>query len=146
MNVTPIRIILVDDHQLVRESWKMLLQNDSRFEIIADFGNGNSAIEQAEKLVPHIMLVDINMNPMNGFDLTKKICARFPSIKIIGLSINNQPEYAMRMIRSGGYGYLTKTSGTNEIIHGILEVHTGKKYICEEIRNQLSPEAINEIG
>ena len=83
MSDTPIRIILVDDHKIVRDSLKMMLHNNPRFQVIADCDNGSSAIEEAEKHMPEIMLVDINMSPMNGFDLTEKIKERFPSIHVI---------------------------------------------------------------
>ena len=139
MNNELIRIILVDDHKLVRESWRMLFGLNPRFHVIAECENGKSAIEQAEKLVPDIMLVDINMSPLNGFIVTEKIMEIMPSIKIIGLSANNQPKYATRMLELGARGYLTKTSSFEEITHGILEVHKGKLYICEEVRRNMPP-------
>jgi two-component system invasion response regulator UvrY len=134
MNIAPIRIILVDDHQLVRESWKMLLETNPRVLVIAEFEDGESAIEQAPKLLPDIMLVDINMSPVNGFTVTEKILEVSPSIKIIGLSVNNQPMYANKMLELGAKGYLTKTSTLEEVHHGILEVYNGKNYICEEVK------------
>ena len=141
MSNEPIRIMLVDDHQIVRQSWKSLLENNPRFKVIADCDNGESAIEQAEKLIPDIMLVDINMSPLNGFAVTERIMETTPSIKIIGLSVNNQPKYAIRMIELGARGYLTKTSSLEEINHGIIEVHKGEFYICEEVaRNMPAPE------
>jgi DNA-binding NarL/FixJ family response regulator len=136
----PIRIILVDDHQLMRESWKMILEHNPRFEVIADCENGLSAIEQAGKLRPEIMLIDINMSPMNGFDVTENILKKYPDIKVIGMSVNNQPVYAIRMMKSGAWGYLTKTSSTDEITDGILQVYEGRKYICNEIKKNMPPE------
>lgn len=139
MSNAPIRIILVDDHKLVRESWKMLLSNNQMFEVIAECENGHVAIEQAKKLIPDIMLVDINMSPLNGFEVTERIMDKMPSIKIIGLSVNNQPKYASRMIELGAKGYLTKTSTAEEIKHGIIQVHNGELYICEEVRKNMPP-------
>ncbi len=81
MSNAPIRIILVDDHKLVRQSWKMLLENNPRFQIIADFDNGESAIEEARQLVPDIMLVDINMSPVNGFTVTERLMETTPIYK-----------------------------------------------------------------
>ena len=138
MSNVPIRIILVDDHKLVRQSWKMLLENNPQFQIIADFNNGESAIEGARKLVPDIMLVDINMSPVNGFAVTERLMETTPTIKIIGLSVNNQPKYAVKMMELGARGYMTKTSSLEEIIHGIMEVYRGELYICEEVRKNMS--------
>src|SRR6187402_1508746 len=101
-----IRIILVDDHKLVRQSWKMLLENNPRISVVADCENGQTAIEETAKLAPDIVLVDINMSPDNGFIITEKILHMMPSAKIIGLSANNQPKYATRMIELGARGYL----------------------------------------
>lgn len=134
-----IRIILVDDHELVRKSWKMLLENNPRMEVVADCENGSTAIEQAQKLSPDIILVDINMSPDNGFVITEKLVQMMPSLKIIGLSANNQPKYASRMMELGARGYLTKTSSLEEINHGINEVHEGRFYICNEIKRHLPP-------
>jgi two-component system, NarL family, invasion response regulator UvrY len=139
MSNVPIRIILVDDHKLVRQSWKMLLENNPRFHVIADCDNGESAIKEAQQLVPDIMLVDINMSPVNGFAVTERIMKTTPSIKIIGLSINNQPKYAIKMMELGARGYLTKTSPLDEIKQGIIQVYEGEIYICEEIKRHLPP-------
>ncbi len=137
MNNSPIRIILVDDHKLVRESWKQLLENNPRFQIIAECESGETAIEQAKKYLPDIMMVDINMTPLNGFTVTEKITELYPSVKIIGLSVNNQPKYATRMMELGAKGYLTKTSSLEEINHGILQVFNGNTYICDEVRRYM---------
>ena len=134
-----IRIMLVDDHQLVRESWKMLLEKNPRFHVIADCANGQMALEQILTLRPDIMLVDINMSPMNGFAITKSVLDILPSIRIIGLSVHNQPKYALRMMELGAKGFLTKTSTLEEINHGILAVHKGESYICEEVRKNMHP-------
>ncbi len=139
MRKEQIRIILVDDHKLVRQSWKMLLENNPRMEVVADCENGTTAIEQAQKLTPDIILVDINMSPDNGFVITEKLVQMMPSLKIIGLSANNQPKYASRMMELGARGYLTKTSSLEEINHGINEVNEGRFYICNEIKKHLPP-------
>ncbi|MBK8139602.1 MAG: response regulator transcription factor [Chitinophagaceae bacterium] len=134
-----IRIMLVDDHQLVRESWKLLLENNPRFQVIADCDNGNAALEQFQSHHPDIMLVDINMSPVNGFELTRRIIETMPMAKIIGLSVHNQPKYATRMMELGARGFLTKTSPLEEINRGILAVHRGEHYICEEVRLNMPP-------
>lgn len=139
MNTEPIRIILVDDHKMVRESWKMLLENNPRFRVVADCDNGHTAIELAHQHNPDVMLVDINMSPLNGFAVTERIVEKTPCVKIIGISVNNQPSYALRMVKLGAKGYLTKTTSLEEIQHGIMEVHNGRFYICEEVRKNMPP-------
>jgi DNA-binding NarL/FixJ family response regulator len=138
MNNAPIRIILVDDHKLVRESWKSLLEFNPVFRVIADFEDGRTAIDKSPDLHPDIMLVDINMAPINGFAVTAAIMNINPSIKIIGLSVNNQPGYAQKMLELGARGYLTKTCTIDEITQGILAVQEGDKYVCEEVRRKMT--------
>jgi two-component system, NarL family, invasion response regulator UvrY len=139
MSTGQIRIILVDDHKLVRDSWKALLETNPRFQVIGDYDNGITAIEEAKKFIPDIMLVDINMKPMNGFAVTESITLSNPSIKIIGLSVNNQPMYAIKMLELGASGYFTKTSPLDEICWGIIAVINGEIYICEEIKRKMPP-------
>lgn len=138
-----IRIILVDDHSLARESWKSLLELDPRFEVIALCDNGLEAIETAQKLLPDIMLVDINMSPVNGFAVTEKIMESNPEIKIIGLSVNNQSFYVLKMLELGAKGYLTKTSPLEEVLHGIIQVSEGHQYICKEIKQNMTKQQNN---
>ncbi|MDP4263086.1 MAG: response regulator transcription factor [Bacteroidota bacterium] len=132
----PIRIILVDDHDLVRESWKQLLNNDPKFKVIAVLKNGTEAIEQSINLLPDIILMDINMTPVNGFEATEKILSSVPSAKIIGISVNNNPRYSAKMLSLGAKGFVTKTSTLNELKKAILRVHGGETYVCEEIRKK----------
>lgn len=135
MNNDPIRIILVDDHKLARESWSLLLDYDARFSVIRECENGPEAIQEVSRLKPDILLVDINMYPLNGFEVTQKVLEADPSMKIIGISVNNQPSYANKMLELGARGFVTKGSPFEEITHAIVEVHNGRNYVCNEIRN-----------
>ena len=139
MSIAPIRIIMVDDHDLVRNAWIKVLEINPEFKVVADCDNGQTAIELARDLVPDILFVDINMAPVNGFMVTEKVSGEMPSIKIIGLSVNNQVTYANKMIGLGAKGYLTKTSPLEEVCHCIREVLKGNLYICEEVKKSMPP-------
>ena len=136
----PIRIILVDDHDLVRDAWKTLLDKENSFSVIAQCKNGSEAIEMAKELLPDIMLMDINMSPVNGFEATKRISEAFPSVKVIGVSINNNPKYATKIMTLGAKGFVTKTSTFAELKMAIHKVHSGETFICQEIQKKLSAE------
>jgi two-component system, NarL family, invasion response regulator UvrY len=138
MNLPQIRIVLVDDHELVRGSWKLLLKQDIRFSVVGECRNGAEAIEKAQKLMPDIILMDINMYPVNGMEATETISKVAPTVKIIGLSINNQPAYVQKMLNAGAKGYMTKNSSLHEMTHAIMEVHNGRQYICEEIKERMN--------
>jgi len=131
-----IRIILVDDHQLVRESWQFLLNQDPLFQVIALCKDGIEAIEQASALLPDVMLMDINMSPVNGFDATQKITETAPSVKVIGVSANNTLPYATKLISLGAKGFVTKTSPLAELKEAIQKVYKGEIYICHEVRKK----------
>ena len=137
MELNQIRIILVDDHRLVLESWKLLLENDPRFIIIAECENGEEAIRVTRELIPDIILMDINMAPINGFETTKKILSENPSLKIIGISVNNQLSYATKMLEIGGKGFVTKGSSFDELTTAISKVNSGGNYVCDEIARQM---------
>jgi DNA-binding NarL/FixJ family response regulator len=137
MQNKPIRVIIVDDHDLVRQTWKMLLHNPSSIEVIKEFSSGTEAINEAAAADPHIILMDINMTPVNGFEATRKILKTAPHIKIIGVSINNQPSYARNIMQLGAKGYVTKNSSKNEMLRAIHEVMNGKTYICEEVLRKM---------
>ncbi|MDQ3277060.1 MAG: response regulator transcription factor [Bacteroidota bacterium] len=133
----PIRLVIVDDHTLMRETWKMVLQQDPRIQVIAECASGDEAIHCAENDKPDVMLMDINMAPVNGFEATRKIARTNPEVKIIGLSINNQPAYAKNMLQLGAKGYVTKNSSSEELLQAIETVCKGGTYICREIRDKM---------
>ncbi len=135
-----IRLVIVDDHTLMRETWKLVLQRDPRLVVVAECASGEEAIHCAGTTIPDVMLMDINMSPVNGFEATQRITASHPQIRIIGLSINNQPAYARNMIQLGARGYMTKNSSREEMVKAIFTVMDGGVYICDEIREKMSPE------
>jgi two-component system, NarL family, invasion response regulator UvrY len=128
-----IRVIIVDDHDLVRQTWKMLLHQQNSIKVIKECSSGTEAIEEAATSDPHVILMDVNMTPVNGFEATRKILKTSPHIKIIGVSVNNQPSYARNMMQLGAKGYVTKNSSRDEMVRAIHEVMNGKTYICKEV-------------
>jgi DNA-binding NarL/FixJ family response regulator len=142
--MNPIRILIADDHKLLRELWTIILNSDERFNVIAGCSDGQEAIELVEKMHPDIVIMDLNMVMVSGLQATEEISNRFPAIKVIGVSAFAVPKYARQMIQVGAKGYVTKNSSKDELIHSILEVHKGSKYICREIRDLVSEEVFSE--
>ena len=130
-----ITILLADDHKLILESWKYMLEADGRFTVIGTASSGAQAVELATSLKPKVVLVDINMHEMDGFDATKLIRKCAPGTKIIGVSMHSMPAYAKKMIKCGASGYVTKNSSRQELIQTILEVLEGKTCICDEVKS-----------
>lgn len=141
-----ITILLVDDHKLIRDSWSFILNSDARFEVIGETDDVKRAVQIAEEKKPLIVLMDINMSPVNGFDATKMILRSSPESKVIGISMHSMPAYAKRMIQVGAQGYVTKNSSKDELIEAILEVRNGNKYMCEEVKSILAHQESEDTG
>ena len=139
-----ISILLVDDHRLIRDSWSFILNSDPRFEVIGETSNGEEAIRIAREKRPDIILMDVNMTPINGFDATKQIRKFSPGSRIIGVSMHSMPAYAKRMLQLGAMGYVTKNSSKDEMINAVLEVHNGHKFICDEVKTILAQQELEE--
>jgi DNA-binding NarL/FixJ family response regulator len=141
-----ITILLVDDHKLIRDSWSFILNSDPRFQVVGETSGGDEAVEIARSKRPKIVLMDVNMSPMNGFDVTKQIRKYSPGSKVIGISMHTMPAYARRMLQIGAMGYVTKNSSKDEMISAIVEVNNGKKYVCDEVKNILAQQELEDEG
>jgi DNA-binding NarL/FixJ family response regulator len=141
-----ITILLVDDHKLIRESWSFILNSDDRFEVVGETSNADDAVEIAVDKKPRIILMDINMSPVNGFEATKEMRKYVPDSRIIGISMHSMPAYARKMLQMGAMGYVTKNSSKDELIEAIIDVDSGKKYVCEEVKNILAQQELVEDG
>ncbi|HVS95956.1 MAG TPA: response regulator transcription factor [Puia sp.] len=138
-----VSIMIVDDHTLIRETWSFLLGKNENFDVVAECGDGERAIELARDKRPDVVLLDINMAPMSGFDVLKMIRKYSPGSKIIGVSMHSQPAYAKKMLRLGAKGYVTKNSPRQEMLEAISEVSNNHVYICQEVKNILSDQLLN---
>lgn len=139
-----ITILIADDHKLIRETWSYILNSDARFRVVAECGDSEEAVELSKTLRPHIILMDINIAPFTGFEATEKIRKFSPGSKIIGVSMHSQPAYAKKMLQVGAKGYVTKNSSKEEMIKAIMEVSKGNKYICDEIKNIISDQLLDD--
>jgi two-component system invasion response regulator UvrY len=138
-----ITILIADDHTLVRETWSFILNTDDRFNVVAESGNGEDAVEMAKQLRPNIVIMDINLPGMSGIEATQLIRKYSPASRILGVSLHTQPTYARKMIQKGAMGYVTKNSSREEMFKAIMEIQAGRRYICEEIKNILSEQVLN---
>jgi two-component system, NarL family, invasion response regulator UvrY len=132
-----IRVVIVDDHQQVREAWKMLLHNHGAIRVVKECSSGSEAIQTVPSLDADVVLMDINMSPVNGFEATKKILKLTPHVKIIGVSINNNPSYARNIIQLGARGYVTKNCSKEEMVSAIHDVIKGKTFICKDVLDKM---------
>lgn len=127
--VKQITVLIADDNSHMRESLRILLSPFESMDLVGEAKNGEEAINLASQFQPDIILMDINMSPVNGFEATRKIVRQFPAIKIIGLSLHSEPAYCRNLLRLGARGYVTKSSPYEEIILAIKEVAAGGRYV-----------------
>lgn len=123
-----ISIMLVDDHQIVRDGIKSLLSDQNGITIIEEAENGKIAIEKAKHTRANLIIMDINMPEINGIIATQKITRLYPKKKVLALSMYANDEAITNMIKAGAYGYILKDSGKDELVNAIRKVSSGKYY------------------
>jgi DNA-binding NarL/FixJ family response regulator len=131
--MTAIRILLADDHELVRAGLRALLQGVSGLEVVAEAGNGREALQLIDVHRPDVVLMDIMMPELNGLDATARVAAAFPNVRVLILSINAGEEYVLPALRSGAAGYLPKNSSPAELERAIRTVARGEPYLSSAV-------------
>ncbi|HOC91303.1 MAG TPA: response regulator transcription factor [bacterium] len=132
------RIIVADDHTLVRAGICALLNSQKDFQVIAETGNGKETVELCERLKPDILLLDLSMPEMDGLEATKSILSSNPSIKIVVLTMYENEEYATRLINAGAKGFLVKRMSPDELPDSIRKVVAGEVCITDSIMRQIA--------
>ncbi|ACN15897.1 two-component response regulator protein [Desulforapulum autotrophicum HRM2] len=135
MNQNPITILLVDDHDILRQSLKKALEEKPNVKVLQGACNGLDAVRLTEKHCPNIVIMDINMPDLNGIEAAKQIISKNPDIKIIALSMLCDEFNVKSMIQAGAKGFLLKTSSLEDLHTAILMVASGKSYLCPEALN-----------
>lgn len=135
----PIRVILADDHPLVTEGVRAVLETFEQIEVVASVTNGRDAVDTIARINPDVTLMDLNMPGMNGLTATELVLERDPDAKIVILSMHDNPEYISTALRHGARGYLLKDVPTEEIVLAIERVHAGQTYLCTGTEGALDP-------
>lgn len=133
-----IKLMLADDHDLVRTGMRRLLEDVGGIDVIAEVISGEEAVEKVRTLPVDVILMDINMPGIGGLEATRKILQKHPQIKIIIVTMNEDELFAQRLLKAGAAGYLTKGCKIAEISHAIREVMSNKRYITPQIAQQLA--------
>lgn len=131
--MSPIQVLIVDNHALVRAGFRSLLQSVEAIDVIAEAGNGQEAVRLVELYHPDIVLMDIAMPIMNGLQATAQITKDFPQVHVIILSMYANEEYAYQALRAGAAGYVLKDSGTSELELAIQAIARGETYLSPTV-------------
>ncbi|WP_114748842.1 response regulator transcription factor [Pleomorphovibrio marinus] len=132
-----IRVVLADDHVVVRNGIKMLLENEGEIEVIGEASNGEEALEVAQSLKPDVLILDIRMPIMTGLEASSQLHSISPTTKVLILSMHNDEEYIIQSVECGASGYLLKDTSKDEFIKAIRTVHQGGKYFSGDISKVL---------
>ena len=128
-----IKVLLADDHTLVREGLRYVLESSGDIQVAAMASNGQEAVEYAIRDCPDVAVIDISMPIMDGIEATGRICATCPSVHIVMLSMYDRPEYVQRALQAGALGYVLKDAAGNELVKAVRALHKGKKYFSPRI-------------
>jgi DNA-binding NarL/FixJ family response regulator len=124
-----IRVLLVDDHAMVRKGFRMILEAQADMEIAGEAGNGREAVELAERLHPDVVVMDVAMPELNGIEATRRIAASSPHTRVLALSMHKDSVYVREILRAGARGYLLKDSIDTDLLNAVRSVAKGDGYI-----------------
>lgn len=144
MNKT--RILIADDHDVVRSGLRMLLRSSPEFAIVAEAADGEEAIRLAGKHLPDVAIMDISMPKIDGIEATRIIKERHPDIKIIILTVHEDEEYVYRILRAGASGYLVKNANKSEIFRAVRSARSGERFFSPGISRLIVESFLNRAG
>jgi len=139
MTTPKIRILLADDHALVREGIRRVLEEDPEFEVVAEAADGERAVALAREHMPDVAVVDITMPNASGFEVTARLQTEAPAIRVLILSMHDDVEYVMRAVRAGARGYLLKDeAGPAQLREAVRAVHSGSSFFTSAVAARLA--------
>jgi len=141
-----IKVLLVDDHAIIREGLRSLLDKQPEMEVIADTDDGRKAIELVRELLPDIVIMDITMPGLNGIEATRQIIAEFPDVKVIALSIHSKRRYVADMLSAGATGYILKECLFDELVQAIKAVAAGGRYLSPRITDVVVSDYVKRLS
>ena len=133
-----IKVLLVDDHELVRMGIKRLLQDVVGFKVVGEAGSGEEAVLLAKNLVPDVVIMDVHMPGIGGLEATRKMIRHNPDIKILALTVYEDEPYPSRLLQAGASGYITKGCDPEEMVRAVRIIHAGQRYISPGIAQQIA--------
>lgn len=140
------KILLVDDHRIMRDGLRVLLENERDFKVVGQANNGREAIELAGRVNPDVVMMDIGMPGLNGVDATRQLVADHPNLKVIALSTHADKRYIVSMLHAGAVGYVLKDAAADEVVKAIRTTIKGRKYLSPQIAGTVIDSFLNGEG
>ena len=139
-----ITVFLADDHAVVRDGLRVLLEAQPDISVIGDAANGRETVRLVAQLCPDIVVMDIAMPDLNGIEATRQVCEACPSAQVIILSIHSTTEHIFRALQAGARGYLLKESAGIEVVNAVRAVHAGHRYLSQKISDRLIDDYVRQ--
>ena len=141
-----VRILLADDHKIMREGLKALLERQLDIQVMAEAENGLEAVRLTQKLKPDIVIMDIGMEELNGIEATRQIVADVPGVKVIALSMHSDKRFVIEMLKAGAFGYLLKDSAPEELTSAIRAVAANQPYLSPKITDVVLKDYLSTLS
>lgn len=132
-----IRILLADDHRLVRQGFRLIFESQSDMEVVGEAGNGKEAVDLAIALVPDVIVMDVTMPELNGIEATRRIRQDLPNVRVLALSVHRDGVYVREIVRAGADGYILKESADSELLAATRVVARGQSYLSPEVAHSV---------
>ena len=140
-----VKIILADDHRIMREGLRALLEREAGIEVIAEAENGRTTVELSRELNPDVVVIDIGMPDLNGIDATRQIVSESPTVKVIALSMHSDRKFVREMLSAGASGYLLKDSAFEELGTALATVINNQTYLSPKIADTVVKDYLGKI-
>jgi len=141
-----IRLLLVDDHEVVRTGLRMLLESQTELKIVGEASTGAEAIELCDRLSPDVVVMDLTLPDASGIEITRLIKQRLPQVNVVALTIHEDQEYFFEMLRAGASGYVPKRAAPDELVSAIRAAHSGEVYIFPSLAKVLVNDYLGRSG
>jgi two-component system response regulator NreC len=128
-----VRVLIVDDHSIVREGVRMILSGQDDFDVVGEASNGREGVEIALRMKPDVVVMDISMPDMNGIEATAKIRAEMPDIEVLGLTMHEEDSYVFEMLKAGAAGYVLKRAASEDLVNAVRAAHQGHAFLYPSV-------------
>jgi DNA-binding NarL/FixJ family response regulator len=146
LGIKKIRVLIADDHAMVRQGFTVLLNAQPDMEVVGEAADGHEMVELADNLRPDVILADIGMPNLNGIEATKLIHRRYPEMPVVMVTIHTSSSYVIRALRSGALGYVIKNDDFQHVIESIRTVSSGQRYLSNQVSQQIIDAVVSGIN
>src|SRR5215831_3793497 len=133
-----IKVLIADDHTVVRQGLRQILSSDSQMKVVGEAASGAEVLTMLESLAPEALILDVTMPGKNGLEVLKEVKRKYPQLRVLVLSMHPEDQLAIRILRAGASGYITKESAPEELIGALRKVCSGGKYVSPQLAEKLA--------